>query len=488
MCHPVTLLALAALGINDHLLKHVAPGLLTGKLSDVAGLVLFPLVLAAVVETVQAVTGRPRVARRTVVLAAAGATATAFIAVKSFPVATQTYNTILGGMQWLLGGGPLTGSPPISTSGVTDPTDLLALPALAVAYWVAVDGGRNRPAPRPGRVPAVSLAMLVVAGLVSMATSPPIRLASANYEERVTLSAASPAVTRHLNVQVTSRDTNLRDMALAARAYQVDSVEGSRRETPGVLVSLLPDKTSEALLGPARILRGTRLRLLEPCRVACAFGVTVIARIADTASLPDSQSIATDLFVELRAESYSEGTGPVDIDLALNNDPDRAFAGKPALLTARQTGSLHVGSDSARSEARFRVAIAADALRQPYGYPLIGEISVGVTRQVSIGDSWAHSTEFAFSSSSLPAGDLTYSHVDIFDGSGPDVVDLLPLCQPDVDCQIDVDLLSTYEPSQREGATPAPGSIDLDWFLELRLEAYDGRALPEGSITIEAVD
>jgi hypothetical protein len=158
------------------------------------------------------------------------------------------------------------------------------------------------------------------------------------------------------------------------------------------------------------------------------------------------------------------------------------------VLTAHHTGSVHVGSDSPRSEARFRVTIAPDALRQPYGYPLIGEISVGVTGQVSVGDSWAHSTEFAFSSPSLPAGDFAYSHVDIFDGSGPNVLDLLPLCQPDVECQVDVTLLSTYEPSQREGATPAPGSIDLDWFLELRLEAYDGRALPEGSIAIAPVD
>ena len=39
---PPTLLALAVLVLNDHVLKQAAPGVVTGKLSDVAGLVLAP--------------------------------------------------------------------------------------------------------------------------------------------------------------------------------------------------------------------------------------------------------------------------------------------------------------------------------------------------------------------------------------------------------------------------------------------------------------
>ena len=40
--HPVTVLALVVLVLNDHVLKAAQPGWLTGKLSDVVGLVLAP--------------------------------------------------------------------------------------------------------------------------------------------------------------------------------------------------------------------------------------------------------------------------------------------------------------------------------------------------------------------------------------------------------------------------------------------------------------
>jgi hypothetical protein len=47
--HPLPLFALAALAINDHLLKgaHLLPKWVTGKISDFAGLFFFPLLLTA---------------------------------------------------------------------------------------------------------------------------------------------------------------------------------------------------------------------------------------------------------------------------------------------------------------------------------------------------------------------------------------------------------------------------------------------------------
>ncbi len=45
LLHPVSLASMALLGLNDHVLKGLFPGLITGKLSDFAGLVFFPLVL-----------------------------------------------------------------------------------------------------------------------------------------------------------------------------------------------------------------------------------------------------------------------------------------------------------------------------------------------------------------------------------------------------------------------------------------------------------
>lgn len=46
LLHPVTLLALLVLVLNDGWLRGASPGWVTGKLSDVAALVLFPAVLA----------------------------------------------------------------------------------------------------------------------------------------------------------------------------------------------------------------------------------------------------------------------------------------------------------------------------------------------------------------------------------------------------------------------------------------------------------
>ena len=47
LLHPVTLAALVLWLVNDHILKGVFPGVFTGKASDVAGLVAFPVVLLA---------------------------------------------------------------------------------------------------------------------------------------------------------------------------------------------------------------------------------------------------------------------------------------------------------------------------------------------------------------------------------------------------------------------------------------------------------
>jgi hypothetical protein len=49
LLHPLALAALALLVVNDHVLKYRYPGLITGKLSDVAGMILAPLVLFVIV-------------------------------------------------------------------------------------------------------------------------------------------------------------------------------------------------------------------------------------------------------------------------------------------------------------------------------------------------------------------------------------------------------------------------------------------------------
>jgi hypothetical protein len=117
LIHPLWLGALALLAINDHMLKgsgHL-PGWLTGKLSDFAGLVVAPALLAALL----------RLSSRRALVAAHAATGLVFAAIKISPAAARAFEA-------------LTALTPFPWSITVDPTDLLALPALAVAFRVLV--------------------------------------------------------------------------------------------------------------------------------------------------------------------------------------------------------------------------------------------------------------------------------------------------------------------------------------------------------------
>jgi len=139
LAHPVALLAIAALVVNDHVGKGAFPGLVTGKLSDFAGLVFFPLFLQAGVEWALAASGRPWVRSDRVLGWAIVATAAVFALVKLDTPATDLYRVGLGALQWpwhalvaTIGGRDLPG---LATVRITaDPTDLVALPAVLAAW------------------------------------------------------------------------------------------------------------------------------------------------------------------------------------------------------------------------------------------------------------------------------------------------------------------------------------------------------------------
>ncbi|MGI5212290.1 hypothetical protein [Plantactinospora sp. CA-290183] len=125
LAHPVTLLAIVLLVVNDHLLKAAYPGPVTGKLSDVAGLVVLPPLLALALAGVA-----PRLSGRRVALAGLGLTGVAFALVKATPAGAAAASALWTG---------LTGPSVI----LADRTDLVALPALGVAGWVWTRGRRR---------------------------------------------------------------------------------------------------------------------------------------------------------------------------------------------------------------------------------------------------------------------------------------------------------------------------------------------------------
>lgn len=491
ICHPVALASLIVLVANDHLLKGLAPGVVTGKLSDIAGLVYFPLLVVAVLELVRR---RSSVAARRDVLAAAAClvTAIAFVSIKTIPAATGLFNEALGWAQWVVGGGVLAGAPLVPTRGVTDPSDLVALPGLFVAFGVA--GLRvGRTTSRPSRrLSALSLATIFVAGLASIATSPAMRSSSTDYEEAVQLTRDAPAVTRHLSLDIANRDAKLDSLDLVANAYSTGADRG-QFETPGVLVTLVPDDVRGTVTASPRYLVPA-LTLFDACKTSCHEGVTVVVRLTDP-ELAAAGPIATNLKVDLFARASEEGTGAVDIDLGLVNDADRAFQGAPAVVAAQRSGSAHVGADAPQFQDEFDIVIAAAALQPPYGYPLIGEIAVWHDNKTAAGHPNALSSGFEFDSPLRPPDAHEYGWVSVGIGwldeplPPATVINLLPLCEADAECRIHASLTSIYEayvndPSE-SGASPVRGLIDFDWHVEVRLLTFDGRVLPEGPITFE---
>ncbi|WP_206060704.1 hypothetical protein [Nonomuraea basaltis] len=130
--------------VNDHLLKQAWPGFATGKLSDVAGLVAAPALLALLF-------------RRRADLAATVLTGVLFALVKTTETGAEAAS-----QAWTLVAGP--------SRVLADPTDLLALPALALAWWVRRRSRTTAPSARWRIIVTIPLAVLAV---TATAAAPP---------------------------------------------------------------------------------------------------------------------------------------------------------------------------------------------------------------------------------------------------------------------------------------------------------------------------
>ncbi|WP_206789171.1 hypothetical protein [Amycolatopsis sp. MtRt-6] len=112
--HPLTVGATVVLLLNDHVLKQAWPGFVTGKLSDVAGLVAAPPVLGLLLGLFRTA----RVAAAAAVLATGAGFAVVKLTAAGAGVASAAWSVVNGPSVIL-----------------ADPTDLIALPALGVSWW-----------------------------------------------------------------------------------------------------------------------------------------------------------------------------------------------------------------------------------------------------------------------------------------------------------------------------------------------------------------
>jgi len=130
LLHPLAVAAVAILLLNDHVMKQAFPGWFTGKASDFAGLVFFPLLALSLCEIVAALVHKTYLPSRANLNLALSITGVAFALVKLIPTFGDWYSVTWG---WL--SAPIHGSTtPVALA--QDPTDLLTLPALLIASWI----------------------------------------------------------------------------------------------------------------------------------------------------------------------------------------------------------------------------------------------------------------------------------------------------------------------------------------------------------------
>lgn len=157
LLHPLWVTALILLIANDHFFKgagilhHIA----TGKLSDVAGLIVAPMLLAALL----------RARSREAIAACHWATGVVFCLVQVSPAFAFHLETLMGslGVPWRLW---------------PDLTDLLTLPSLLVSWRVLVPATEDRVssaerAHQLGRLAAATVGLLACVGTSAQPATPP---------------------------------------------------------------------------------------------------------------------------------------------------------------------------------------------------------------------------------------------------------------------------------------------------------------------------
>lgn len=142
---PVTVLALAVLIANDHFLKQRWPGAATGIASDLAGLVLLPIVIAAFADL--AVT---RTVSWEILLGIATVVALGYAAIELVPICDRAYEHVAGVAQFPVD--LVTHRRPfLPVQATPDLADLYALPFVLVGplLWrrTAIDSGSRRSVP-----------------------------------------------------------------------------------------------------------------------------------------------------------------------------------------------------------------------------------------------------------------------------------------------------------------------------------------------------
>ena len=468
--HPVAVLAVILLLVNDHVLKAAFPGTITGKLSDIAGLVVFPLLLAEGWLAVRRLARHPVVDPKRVVGAAALTTGVAFALVKTVPVVSAAWAWAWGFAQWMAASGLFPGRHLLAVAVVRDPTDLLALPAVLVAVWVA------RRTPRPDADSGVASAgasdahdrrrwagpvMGVVTAIASMATSQSAPGVSTDTTATVTLTADAPVAVRHITWSADLGASTTSDIRMTAHvSLPAAGDDAFAVPAEGVLLTLIPDDDSSGAPddweGSGQAYRS--LVRTTPCGHWCSGGARLIVRAIDhfAAGAPPLALVVT---AAIRAVTVSDETAAA-ASAAIAIDPDASFDGSPSTAKASMTTVVRVGKADEKT-IRLMAVIKAAALDDPVAWPLVARLLVSEEQLEpdSNPEDWGGLVQ-------VGGGEGTYIAADaVFDR------DLLGECRAHHRCELPLRLTTEY---------------DVRWTVEVRLEAFDGRMLPADAVSVTA--
>ena len=152
--HPLVIASIGLLLLNDHLLKSLIPSVITGKLSDFAGLLFFPFLL---IISFGWLLDKLHVPVRLTAVLAFILTGITFTLIKTSPFFNQLTRDSVA---------TLVGYP---VQILLDVTDLVALLSLVPAWFLWRKAEGERPFPFPNRLTFI---MLGAASLATLATSP----------------------------------------------------------------------------------------------------------------------------------------------------------------------------------------------------------------------------------------------------------------------------------------------------------------------------
>lgn len=130
--HPVFLAALVVLILNDHVLKTAYPGWVTGKASDFAGLIVFPLMMLSAIDLLTPIPVRRA---RLLTVGVLAATGIVFSAIQLHTGSADVYRVALGYLQFPVRAA-MGATQAVAVRHTADASDLLGLVALAWSWMI----------------------------------------------------------------------------------------------------------------------------------------------------------------------------------------------------------------------------------------------------------------------------------------------------------------------------------------------------------------